>query len=272
MNLIRPIPPAEYVYALRRGLAEFVDPGDTAAAQLLQNHEAYEVYSLNLDEFLQKKGDLNQAATPVGWRFLTADPMCDLVCHVGGSAPRKIVAVARTPDVHIAFHRVRQLEDLIHKPPTDEWKKVVEQPEFELRGLRIPSLLIEAVWLRSCKKDGRDAANDFLIPCMGFTHSKGVAKDTGRLQRVEWGWELVLLRPYGPKEFLKEISESVKVRLDRQKALYSKLAAVVPLPPRSKPRKAAPPAPKPRKAAAQALPYALAPNKGNPGIQPPRTQ
>jgi hypothetical protein len=194
MKLIKPIAPTEYVCAMRTGLAQFVDPDDTSAALLLQNHEAYEVYSLNLVEFAKHK-DLGKAATSVGWRFLTADPTGDMGCHVGGSGRPQIIAVARTPDVHVAFHRLREMEDLIQRRTSSRWVTAAKQPYFELRGLRIPSLLIEGVWLHRPRRNGLDAS-DFLVPCLGFTKAEG----------ADWRRELELLEPYSPDDFLKAIA------------------------------------------------------------------
>src|SRR5689334_18046522 len=102
MNLIKPTAPVEYVYAMRAALPEFADPDDPAAALLLRDHVAYEVYSLNLNEFSNPE-DLQRAAKSIGWRFMTPNPAGDMACHVAKSTDYRLLAVARTPDVHLAF-------------------------------------------------------------------------------------------------------------------------------------------------------------------------
>jgi len=98
MKLIKPPVPAEYLWAMRSGLPEFVDPDDAAAAVFLQNHHAYEVFSLDVVKFASTK-KLQKSVSSLGWRFMTLDPAGDMGCHVGGSTSPKLLSIARTPDV-----------------------------------------------------------------------------------------------------------------------------------------------------------------------------
>lgn len=209
MNLVKPVPPVEYVFAMQSGLAEFTDPDDTAAALLRRNHVAYEVYTLNLQKFL-KPEDLEIASTSLGWRFMTADPAGDMACHMPKSASLRILGVARTRDVHVALHRLRELEQRAIRKLTARWQRVPEH-DFELRGLRIPSMLIEGVWLHRPKQHPRDMDTDFLVPCLGFVNARGEG----------WSWELESLEPYSPKEFLDKIRDACKKRLVQKQELRS---------------------------------------------------
>lgn len=208
MNLIKPIPPIEYVHAMRTALPEYTDPDDTAAALLLRDHLAYEVYSLNLKEFSRPEY-LHRAAKSIGWRFMTPDPASDFGCHVVKSTSCRLLAVARTPDVNIAFHRLHQIEELLMRKPSPRWQRL--RGDFELRGFRIPSLLMEGVWLHRRPKGAQDRDTDFFVPCIGFTEAKS----------NEWAWKLELLEPYSPEELLKEIGEASRKRLEQQKELYA---------------------------------------------------
>lgn len=209
MNLVKPVPPVEYVCAMQSGLAEFTDPDDTAADLLRRNHVAYEVYTLNLQKFLTPE-DLETASTSVGWRFLTADPAGDMACHIPKSASPQILGVARTRDVHVALHRLRELEQRAVAKLTARWRRVPEQ-DFELRGLRIPSMLIEGVWLHRSKQHPRDMDTDFLVPCLGFLNATGEG----------WSWELESLEPYSPKEFLDQTRDARTKRLVEKQELRS---------------------------------------------------
>jgi hypothetical protein len=195
----KPAPPPQILAALKTGLSDFLQPSDPHAAFASQYHEAHEVFSLGLNQVKpeeeEENTDLRTKAKSVGWRFLAGGAKSDLGCQVGGTGP-KLMGLTRTPEIHVILHRLRQMDDHIANPSGNWNFRHLE--DYEMRALRIPGLLLEALWLH-CP---RDPQHDRVIPIAGF-----VANTEGQAT-----WTLELMRPYLVNDFLNALKEAAAAR------------------------------------------------------------
>jgi hypothetical protein len=208
MRLSKPSPPTQVVSALTTSLPDFIDPNHPAATALLQNYEAHEVYTVGLDEIqnFSSTTNLNTMATSVGWRFVATGTTGNLGCHVSGSGP-KLSGLASTPEIHTVAQRLAQIDDLAARP-SGNWRDVPDG-DYELRALRIPGLLMEAMWLHCPSNPGQD----HIVPIAGI--------------QGPTTWEYELLQPVavnGPNGFFASLQSAAKARLAEHNKVYGNAA------------------------------------------------
>jgi hypothetical protein len=198
LTLTKPAPPKQVTSALNTSLGDFLDPNDPSTTALLQYSEAHEVYTIGLDQIQAGNPDLNTMATSVGWRFLAAGGS-NAGCHVSASGP-KLSGLASAPEIRTIAQRLAQIDDLAAKP-TGAWA-TIPPGDYELRALRIPGLLMEAVWLHSPNAP----QNDQVVPLAGF---QGLAT-----------WQLDLLQPIPAYHFFAQIQSAAAARLTEHNRVY----------------------------------------------------
>jgi len=150
MAIIMPVPDRLTRLTLAAQLPGFLRPGDPLISALA-NAPGQRVFTLTLPAIASDRR-IADAATPAGWRFLAgagAQTASAEVSEPIDGNPPKLRSVSRGPQIAHALQATRQSEALDRASETD----------FELRVLRVPGLLIEAIWL---KQQGGD--DDLIIP------------------------------------------------------------------------------------------------------------
>jgi hypothetical protein len=143
MPLIQPA--VAVLRAFQRGLMDLAGPNDPALALLRVVQEGHQVYTLGLTDILAGRGI--GAATLAGWQFLAADPDNSVAAHVTstlGDLPPAISSISNGPEIAKAIDAVNAAKAM----------PVFQQPGGELRLLKIPGVLVEAVWLKPAFGDG----------------------------------------------------------------------------------------------------------------------
>ena len=183
MSFTEPNPPHAVSLAYTTGIAKFLKAGDPSLTDTHPGHQhAAQVFVLGLED-LCKRVELKNAR-PLGWRFLTGarsgNALVADVLVVGPDGQPTLTGVSRGPGVTRTLHASQDL------------RKLPEAEGHELQVLAIPGLLTEAFWLRAIPGKSK---NDFVVPFL--TTSK----------------ELLVMRPYSPKEFLEIAKELAQKRL-----------------------------------------------------------
>ena len=213
MALSKPAPSPELMSALRTGLPDFLEPGDQLAASLFQRYETHQVFTLGLQQFpIAKAADLLTEAKPVGWRFMAAGATSGLACHVAGTDPKsagknpKVMGMAHSKEIGVMLDLLHRLDEHVQRPAQD-WPPLEE--EYEVRALRIPGLLLEALWLHCLK----DPEKDYVVPFAGFIES---AVDPTAEVKPE------LMKLYLAKDFFPMLNAAAERKLAKHRGLYPK--------------------------------------------------
>ena len=192
MALTAPTPPAASRQSLEEGLDRL--PGRTKHAFITMAaggespavSEGHQIFTLNPQEIAGGAG--LDAAQAVGWRYTVNQPSAGLL---GGSAPAT-AEVAETDGVH-RFSHLQQgwLADATRRAiaAAQSLPQVAGQP-FELRLLRLPALLVDALWLKNT-----GGGEDLVVPIASLSK------------------KLVAGQAYAPAQFLaitKDISADKK--------------------------------------------------------------
>jgi hypothetical protein len=137
MALQMPSPGDEYRQALQAGAALFTGNNANLSRLLAAAPIGLRLLTLTLDDIEQGKLKPQSA----GWRFLASND--DGVFISGEVSPTKqglkLASVSRDPDAAKPFYVAKQLEDSIK----------VQGKNFTVSVLRIPGILLEALWLES---------------------------------------------------------------------------------------------------------------------------
>ncbi|MBL8290683.1 MAG: hypothetical protein JNN08_02540 [Bryobacterales bacterium] len=143
MPVNRPVPPPEVTAALLKGLREYTSPRDPLLSLPPEAWLALKVFSLQIEDIIQKGG--LAAAKPAGWRFLvdggeaSGGPAAADVAEAATGGQPRMISLLRDPLITNAIQSVHIVERM------EQWKS----QEYELRVVRIPGILVEAVWLFS---------------------------------------------------------------------------------------------------------------------------
>ncbi len=136
--------------------------GAKTAALALAPHRAsdmappYPIFSYDLSDFLGESGRPSKPPKPVGWRYLLVEndhftEAADLAQDPAGGGLR-FVALDRGPTVTKVTEAMNTAEKYAKQNP---------QETFELRGLQVPALYLNALWLKA-----KDDRHDLFIPLM----------------------------------------------------------------------------------------------------------
>jgi hypothetical protein len=150
MPIIETPIPGQVTATLRAGLADFLTPDDKYRVQLNKKAPGYPVVISSLSDVIS--GSVLENARSAGWGFVAGEfghsPIAVLVNQLEGK-PLAITSVYQGQDVEALMHAIRDAKAL----------QAVSSHFYELWILKIPSILLEAVWLRS-----RSANSDLVIP------------------------------------------------------------------------------------------------------------
>lgn len=143
MAITIPTPTEEARQALAAGAALFTD-NDAALARLLtQAPLGLRILTLTLADAGAKQLKLE----PSGWRFLASNEAGSFISGEVTTTAQgglKLTSVSRDPAAATPFYAAKQVEHV----------RRVEEGKFVMSVLRIPGLLLEALWLES--EDGND--------------------------------------------------------------------------------------------------------------------
>jgi hypothetical protein len=142
-------PAIEILQALKRGLPDLLAANDAVLALLQGVQEGQQVYTLGLRDILNGAGI--GAAALAGWQFLASNPNYSVAAQVFSALDDQVPAlssIANDPQIVKAVNAVNAAKAL----------PLFEQPGTELRLLKIPGVLVEAVWLKPSQGDGEIAA------------------------------------------------------------------------------------------------------------------
>ena len=181
----------EVASALRRQTRE--KPGSPAAIEsgdaLARDHPGHRLYMLGMNQI--EAGDGIEAAIPIGWRYVLTPRNAEaFLAETGERAGKHRFSFFSSGD-H-ARMLIRVWDSVKHHP-------ILTTGDYELRGLRIPALLVEAFWLKD-----RHGDRDVIVPIMAGNKSV-LEKDM--YSRVEF---LDQLRKLLPK----------RLRFARRRALH----------------------------------------------------
>jgi hypothetical protein len=156
MPLIHHRPPAAMQQALLAGLPDFAHPSDAAAGDLYKANQGQEVYVLSLKDI--RSGAGLSAKKDAGWRFISAATPGGVgaAAHVSNDSHGTPVmrGISHGPEIAAAVSAAREVESLPE----------VAGQQFEMWVLRIPSVLVEAYWLKSSS-----GAKEFIVPYLAGT-------------------------------------------------------------------------------------------------------
>jgi hypothetical protein len=163
MALENTAPPAEVLAALKSQIHLFT-PNDDDAARI-GGANGIPVFTIGLSQ--AEGGMLREVATLSSWRFLTPEADQSLIAEVSvakGDAPPKLASVSENRKMLAAM----QIASKYMNDSSDQKKG------YTLRVLRIPGILLEALWLHS-------ANDDIVIP----TYSKSPELEQGHEYRAD---------------------------------------------------------------------------------------
>lgn len=149
MPVHRPVPPGNVTGALVPGLREFAPAGDPVLSLPPEAWAPVKVFTLGIVDVLGESA--LASAKPAGWRFFAADGSAavDIVEPADGGRPR-MISLLHDPTISTAIEAIGTIEGMA------QW----EGHDYELRLLRIPGILVEAVWLFSAEEP------DWLLPIL----------------------------------------------------------------------------------------------------------
>lgn len=167
MALTVPTPPAASRQSLEEGLVRL--PGRTkqalttmaAAGEPPAVSDSHQIFTLNPQEIAGGAG--LDAARAVGWRYTVNQPSASLV---GGSAPAT-AEVSETDGIHRFSHLQHGwLADATRRAiaAAQSLPQIAGQP-FELRLLRLPALLVDALWLKNT-----GGGEDLVVPIASLSN------------------------------------------------------------------------------------------------------
>ena len=143
MPLIQHPASQELRSAISAGIADFLNTDDPLRDAFATTPIGLQIFTAGLNEIATGAGIQN--AKPAGWRFLTGDLLddaaaADVVQPSAGAAPApQMTSLSRDPLIAGAIRAIHEVETLPE----------VQAGVYELQVLRIPGLLIEALWLKS---------------------------------------------------------------------------------------------------------------------------
>ena len=162
MPLKKVAPPPDVLRAFTAGLTSLQtagkDPGIASRAVRLleetapQEEHAHPVYTLGLNDLAQGKG--LDAAEPAGWRVIRGDQVAGEVTYPAGGGPASMTRMSYGVPVQEISDGADKLEDL----------PAAQSGDYELRGLEVPGLSLQAFWLHSENDSG-----DLVVPVRSLT-------------------------------------------------------------------------------------------------------
>ena len=138
-------PAVEILRAFQRGLPDLASPNNPALALLQAVQEGQQIYTLGLQDILTGAG--LGAAALAGWQFLAANADYSVAAHVNsalGDLGPAISSIANDPEIAKVIAAITAAKAM----------PLFDQQGSELRLLRIPGVLVEAVWLKPPQGDG----------------------------------------------------------------------------------------------------------------------
>ena len=184
MAVSRPETPDEMWRAFVAGVDDFLGR-DSPLAQGIRNRslrmERLQVFTLALQDVLNGEGV--RAAKAAGWRVVTVGVGEVVASDVMEVPEKRMTSLSRDPRLASMLRVVHGIDDL---------PEVQRGGDYELRLLRIPAVLVDALWLQS-----KTNAGDLIIPVL----SAGRELITGRKYEVDEFFEIVRPLAEGFREF-----------------------------------------------------------------------
>lgn len=147
MPLIQPT--VAVLRAFELGLLDLAEANSPALALLKGVLEGQQVYTMGLTDILMGKGI--GAATLAGWQFTASDTQNFAAAQVSSLLNNQVPAIS-------SLSSDRQIGKAIDAINAAKALPVFQEPGSELRVLKIPGVLVEAVWLKPAQGDGEVAA------------------------------------------------------------------------------------------------------------------
>jgi hypothetical protein len=148
--------------AFRGGLLDLADPDDQALALLHGVQVGHQIYTLGLRDILTGAG--LSAATLAGWQFVASNPPNFAAAYVASTLGDQTPSISSVSSSTSGDSTIVSLVEAIQ---TGGVHPLFQQLGSELRLLKIPSVLVEAVWLKP-ELGGGDLIAPYLTVAQGL--------------------------------------------------------------------------------------------------------